>query len=270
MKPFFNLMKGRYKMINKDEVLARALKYNKSNGKTVTAINTVFATAYPAGTNLVVEFIKLMVGLPYGDDSMRLDESADCSQFVINTLYYWFGIDYLGSYTQSMYTAAQSHGKQYSTIADAPVLSVVLWKLSTRNKNATHTALKVSDTQIADTRSKSKPLMLRDYAGWYNSKITCVVDLLTDEQKASVTVESVAIPTISRVLKLKIKYMNGADVLAVQTKLKELGYFKGSLRGNYGPITTAAVKKFQKAKKLTVDGKVGKYTTAALGMIWNG
>jgi len=35
-------------------------------------------------------------------------------------------------------------------------------------------------------------------------------------------------------------------VKMLQTRLKELGYFTGSIGGNYGELTTAAVKRFQK------------------------
>jgi peptidoglycan hydrolase-like protein with peptidoglycan-binding domain len=64
----------------------------------------------------------------------------------------------------------------------------------------------------------------------------------------------------TRLLKLVNPYMSGADVLAVQTKLQELGYFKGSLGGNFGPITQSAVLAFQKASGLEVDGIVGTKT----------
>ena len=50
----------------------------------------------------------------------------------------------------------------------------------------------------------------------------------------------------------------GSDaVREVQRRLKELGYYKGSADGDFGPATEAAVKEFQKANGLTADGKVG-------------
>jgi len=71
--------------------------------------------------------------------------------------------------------------------------------------------------------------------------------------------------TYTRVLKnLGKPYMHGDDVKAVQTELKTLGYFGGSLGGNYGPITEKAAKAYQKAKKLKVDGKVGPITWGSL------
>ena len=49
-------------------------------------------------------------------------------------------------------------------------------------------------------------------------------------------------------------------VRVVQRRLKELGYYKGSADGDFGPATEAAVKEFQRANGLTADGKVGKKT----------
>jgi cell wall-associated NlpC family hydrolase len=43
----------------------------------------------------------------------------------------------------------------------------------------------------------------------------------------------------------------------LQTYLKKLGYYKGSVDGKYGPMTTAAVKSFQKDMKIKVDGNFG-------------
>jgi hypothetical protein len=58
--------------------------------------------------------------------------------------------------------------------------------------------------------------------------------------------------------------MAGQDVLDVQKKLKVLGYGPGPLDGRYGPATFMAVKAFQKANRLQVDGVVGAETQHAL------
>ena len=55
----------------------------------------------------------------------------------------------------------------------------------------------------------------------------------------------------------------GTSVRWVQDKLKKAGY-KLSVDGIFGLGTLNAVKKFQKAKKLTVDGLVGPKTKQAL------
>ena len=56
----------------------------------------------------------------------------------------------------------------------------------------------------------------------------------------------------------------GDDVKAIQRRLKELGFFSGTLGGHYLTLTQDAVKAFQKAAGLTVDGICGKKTLPAL------
>ena len=50
----------------------------------------------------------------------------------------------------------------------------------------------------------------------------------------------------------------------VQKRLKELGYYKGSADGDFGPATEKAVIAFQKDHGLTADGKVGEKTLSKL------
>ena len=56
----------------------------------------------------------------------------------------------------------------------------------------------------------------------------------------------------------------GDAVRTVQKKLKELGYYTGSIDGDFGKETDKAVKAFQKANGLTPDGKVGEQTLKKL------
>ncbi|MGI9585022.1 MAG: peptidoglycan-binding protein [Acidimicrobiia bacterium] len=58
--------------------------------------------------------------------------------------------------------------------------------------------------------------------------------------------------------------VNGADVRALQTSLRGLGYDVMGIDGQFGPRTEAAVRKFQNAFKLTVDGVVGRATKTAI------
>ncbi len=58
----------------------------------------------------------------------------------------------------------------------------------------------------------------------------------------------------------------GSTVKKMQQKLKNWGYYKGSVDGIFGKQTKEAVKYFQKKNGLTVDGIAGKKTLAALGM----
>ena len=56
------------------------------------------------------------------------------------------------------------------------------------------------------------------------------------------------------------------DVKTVQTKLKRWGYFNGPITGYYGPLTTNAVKYFQRVNGIEQTGTVGPITAKALGM----
>lgn len=62
------------------------------------------------------------------------------------------------------------------------------------------------------------------------------------------------------------KGSTGDMVVKIQTKLKNWGYYDGAVDGIFGSGTEAAVKHFQKKNGLTVDGKVGPATLAALGL----
>lgn len=62
------------------------------------------------------------------------------------------------------------------------------------------------------------------------------------------------------------KGSSGAVVTQIQTKLKAWGYYTGAVDGIFGSGTEQAVRKFQSANGLSVDGKVGTQTFAALGI----
>ena len=58
----------------------------------------------------------------------------------------------------------------------------------------------------------------------------------------------------------------GDEVIQIQTKLKNWGYYTGAIDGIYGNATYNAVKKFQQKNGLVVDGVAGSKTLAALGI----
>lgn len=58
----------------------------------------------------------------------------------------------------------------------------------------------------------------------------------------------------------------GNNVKTLQIKLKELGYYAGSIDGIFGSKTEKAVKKFQKDMNLTPDGIAGSKTYSKLGI----
>ena len=72
-------------------------------------------------------------------------------------------------------------------------------------------------------------------------------------------------PTTSSAASSTLKQgSSGSEVKTLQQRLKELGYYSGSVDGKYGAGTAEAVKAFQRANNLTADGKAGKNTQTAL------
>ncbi len=58
----------------------------------------------------------------------------------------------------------------------------------------------------------------------------------------------------------------GSEVRQIQTKLKSLGYYNGSVDGIYGSQTQAAVRSFQRGVGITADGIAGPQTLLYLGL----
>ena len=81
--------------------------------------------------------------------------------------------------------------------------------------------------------------------------------------QTTVTQPPTAKPTATPTGVLKLG-SQGQEVRTVQKKLKELGFYKGTVDGDFGEATEKAVKEFQKQYGLTVDGKVGSATMAKL------
>ena len=66
------------------------------------------------------------------------------------------------------------------------------------------------------------------------------------------------------------KGSRGDEVVTLQKKLKQWGYYDGAVDGIFGSGTEKAVQYFQRKNGLTVDGIVGTKTAAALGMTLSG
>lgn len=76
--------------------------------------------------------------------------------------------------------------------------------------------------------------------------------------------------TFTRLLKKKVLLMRGEDVKVLQKVLNDKGHNCGKVDGAFGQKTDSAVRSFQKAKGLTVDGIAGENTVTKLGYKWNG
>lgn len=285
-------------MVNKDEVIARALKHHSKTGRVLTALNSIFSTDYPEGTNLVLKFAEMFKGLPYGHFNMCMDKKVDCAEFWRIIYYIWFGID-LGNFSDAVYcnrlgTTITTDYRELST--KCRPLDLTFYHTN-RNKKTGHVS-GIFDSTKQLMSGASINLGKVGFTGfkWHRSIFVCAKRYLTDEQIAGVTVQAadtsksvitvkptiavdsntgtvvsttagpsvVSEVTYTRLLKIAKPFMNGKDILEVQTKLKEQGYYSGGLDGIYGPETYKAVTGFQKKNGLTADGVTGPKTWTEL------
>ncbi len=65
---------------------------------------------------------------------------------------------------------------------------------------------------------------------------------------------------------LSKKGSTGNEVIQIQKKLKNWGYYSGEIDGIYGSKTKSAVEKFQRKNGLKIDGIAGKNTLDAMGI----
>ena len=79
----------------------------------------------------------------------------------------------------------------------------------------------------------------------------------------------VLLPLVADAAVLK-KGSRGDEVVTLQKKLKQWGYYDGSVDGVFGAGTEKAVQYFQRKNGLVADGIVGTKTAAALGMTLSG
>jgi len=77
---------------------------------------------------------------------------------------------------------------------------------------------------------------------------------------AAVTVSAAGVHALSR------SGSRGEEVTKIQSRLRDWGYYNGSVDGYYGSGTVSAVKQFQRDNGLTADGVAGPATLEAIGL----
>jgi len=60
---------------------------------------------------------------------------------------------------------------------------------------------------------------------------------------------------------------SGGDVQLVQYRLKSAGYFKGACNGRFGSLTEQALKAYERANQLPVDGVISMHDYISLGLV---
>lgn len=135
-----------------------------------------------------------------------------------------------------------------------------------RANKITHVAFVLDANTILHARNPELGVLTNSIT-LYDGTICAVTRLKASiDNVGAVIPPPTARPATPRNLRLTAKpYMSGEDVRSLQMRLIDLGYNPGSADGAFGPNTEAAVKAFQSAMKLTMDGVVGPKTWGALG-----
>ena len=85
-----------------------------------------------------------------------------------------------------------------------------------------------------------------------------------------ITISAILLLSLFSASSLSKQGSRGDEVIAIQTKLSESGYYSGKIDGIYGSATKSAVVKFQRDNGLEADGIAGSKTLQALGIVQNG
>lgn len=122
-----------------------------------------------------------------------------------------------------------------------------------------HLASTYEETGASKPLAHLKLLKVSPKVNWKNfSKKTCL-NLLS--LTLGITCLGISTQAMASVLRQGTK---GSEVVQLQQQLQQLGYFNGRATGNFGPLTKAAVVRFQQARGLKSDGIAGQNTLDAL------
>ena len=188
-----------------------------------------------------------------------------------------------GDYGDTTVAALKAFQKKYNLTADGIAGKETLKKLDSVYKNADSDkdddSLRMGDSgsAVKDLQTKLKKL------GYYDGTVDSTFGSGTYaavrafQKKYNLTADGVA--GSETLKKLDSVYKNadsdkdgdslrmgdsGSDVKDLQTKLKKLGYYDGTVDSTFGSGTYAAVKAFQKKYNLTADGVAGSETLKKL------
>ena len=98
----------------------------------------------------------------------------------------------------------------------------------------------------------------------YNAMYSEVSGGIMNSAELSAHVNTLLSNSLGSSLKRNLNLVGDIRVYALQIALYNLGYYTGSLDGTYGSGTQSAVRNFQRAAKITVDGSCGAKTWTAL------
>ena len=188
-----------------------------------------------------------------------------------------------GDYGDTTVAAVKAFQKKYNLTADGIAGKETLKKLDSAYKNA-DSDKDVDSLRMGDSGSAVKDLQTKlKKLGYYDGTVDSTFGSGTYaavrafQKKYNLTADGVA--GSETLKKLDSAYKNadsdkdddslrmgdsGSAVKDLQTKLKKLGYYDGTVDSTFGSGTYAAVKAFQKKYNLTADGVAGSETLKKL------
>ena len=188
-----------------------------------------------------------------------------------------------GDYGDTTVAAVKAFQKKYNLTADGIAGKETLKKLDSVYKNADSDkdddSLRMGDSGSAVKDLQTKLKKLGYYSGTVDSTFGSgtYAAVRAFQKKYNLTADGVA--GSETLKKLDSAYKNadsdkdddslrmgdsGSAVKDLQTKLKKLGYYSGTVDSTFGSGTYAAVKAFQKKYNLTADGVAGSETLKKL------
>ena len=188
-----------------------------------------------------------------------------------------------GDYGDTTVAAVRAFQKKYNLTADGIAGKETLKKLDSAYKNA-NSAKDDDSLRMGDSGSAVKDLQTKlKKLGYYDGTVDSTFGSGTYaavrafQKKYNLTADGVAGSETLKKLDSAYKNANsdkdddslrmgdsGSAVKDLQTKLKKLGYYDGTVDSTFGSGTYAAVRAFQKKYNLTADGVAGSETLKKL------
>ena len=147
---------------------------------------------------------------------------------------------------------------------------VVLRKEASKESKALHTLYAGEEIELISTTGEWYKVRYGKYTGYVMKKYVKAAgsvpssSKVTSSSKTSSASVSSKIKALGSVPGIMRPGDNNSDVTKLQQALQILGYYNGKIDGDYGSGTLAAVKAYQKAKKLTSDGYAGERTVKSI------
>ena len=171
----------------------------------------------------------------------------DCRGFTYCMLKTALNIVISGQGATSQYDNSANWEARGTTDAGMPNCVCCIFK-QVNGKTMSHTGLHVGDSRIIHCSGEVKEgVMDKTWTHWAIPK-----GMYTREE-----LERMELITVTSILKRGSK---GANVITLQNNLNQLGFSCGEADGKFGAATESAVRSFQAAYNLTVDGVAGSVT----------